>query len=154
MSYLSQGVTQIVCEITAQPQVEKAAAMSDLPVVKSSTQSSPYSQIGMGAAGGFLTGFVLLKASKMVAVAAGGTILAIELAWQAGFVRLDVVKTLSQLEQDQPRVQQLPVREMSLERVNLNRVQELGDKARKACATSGRLCVAFLGGFLLGFGWA
>ncbi|XP_043662762.1 uncharacterized protein LOC122626532 isoform X1 [Drosophila teissieri] len=132
--------------------------MSDLPVVKSTmnslSQSSPYSQIGMGAAGGFLAGFVLLKASKMVAVAAGSTILAIELAWQAGLVRLDVLKTVSQLDQDQPRGQLLQVREMSLERLRLNRVQELGDKARKACATSGRLCVAFLGGFLLGFGWA
>nr|NP_608949.2 uncharacterized protein Dmel_CG12511, isoform B [Drosophila melanogaster]AAF52278.2 uncharacterized protein Dmel_CG12511, isoform B [Drosophila melanogaster] len=131
--------------------------MSDLPVVKSTmnslSQRSPYSQIGMGAAGGFLTGFVLLKASKIMAVAAGGTILALELAWQAGLVQLDVLKTFSQLEQDQSRGQ-LEVREISLEPVNLNRVQELGDKARKACATSGRLCVAFLGGFLLGFGWA
>ncbi|KQS70188.1 uncharacterized protein LOC6540803 isoform X2 [Drosophila erecta] len=121
--------------------------------MNSLSQRSPYSQIGMGAAGGFLTGFVLLKASKMVAVAAGGTILAIELAWQAGLVRLDVLKTLSQMDQDQPRGQP-QVREMSLEAVNLNRIQELGDKARKACATSGRLCVAFLGGLLLGFGWA
>ncbi|XP_033171024.1 uncharacterized protein LOC117147979 isoform X1 [Drosophila mauritiana] len=131
--------------------------MSDLPVVKSNmnslSQRSPYSQIGMGAAGGFLTGFVLLKASKIMAVAAGGTILALELAWQAGLVKLDVLKTFSQPEQDQSRGQ-LQVREMSLEAVNLSRVQELGDKARKACATSGRLCVAFLGGFLLGFGWA
>eukprot|EP00099_Drosophila_melanogaster_P005095 NP_001245899.1 uncharacterized protein Dmel_CG12511, isoform C [Drosophila melanogaster] len=121
--------------------------------MNSLSQRSPYSQIGMGAAGGFLTGFVLLKASKIMAVAAGGTILALELAWQAGLVQLDVLKTFSQLEQDQSRGQ-LEVREISLEPVNLNRVQELGDKARKACATSGRLCVAFLGGFLLGFGWA
>ncbi|KAH8351979.1 hypothetical protein KR084_000975, partial [Drosophila pseudotakahashii] len=114
------------------------------------SQRSPYSQIGMGAAGGFLTGFVLLKASKMVAVAAGGTILAIELALQAGFVRVDILKIVSQSDQDQPPGQLQVVSEG----VNLSRVQELGDKARKACATSGRLCVAFLGGFLLGFGWA
>ncbi|XP_037710733.1 FUN14 domain-containing protein 2 [Drosophila subpulchrella] len=133
----------------------KTAEMSDLPVVKSTmnnlTQRSPYSQIGMGAAGGFLTGFVLLKASKMVAVAAGGTILAIELAMQAGLVRVDVLKIMSpSQDQDQPRGQL----QVTGEGINLIRVQELGDKARKACATSGRLCVAFLGGFLLGFGWA
>nr|XP_016933247.1 FUN14 domain-containing protein 2 [Drosophila suzukii] len=129
--------------------------MSDLPVVKSTmnnlTQRSPYSQIGMGAAGGFLTGFVLLKASKMVAVAVGGTILAIELAMQAGLVRVDVLKIMSQSQDQDQTHGQLQV---AGEGMNLIRVQELGDKARKACATSGRLCVAFLGGFLLGFGWA
>jgi len=115
------------------------------------TQRSPYSQIGMGAAGGFLTGFVLLKASKMVAVAVGGTILAIELAMQAGLVRVDVLKIMSQSQDQDQTHGQLQV---TGEGMNLIRVQELGDKARKACATSGRLCVAFLGGFLLGFGWA
>ncbi|XP_016963365.1 FUN14 domain-containing protein fndc-1 [Drosophila biarmipes] len=129
--------------------------MSDLPMVKSTmnnlTQRSPYSQIGMGAAGGFLTGYVLLKASKLVAVAAGGTILAIELALQAGLVRVDVLKIMSQSQDQDQLGGQLQV---TGEGMHLIRVQELGDKARKVCATSGRLCVAFFGGFLLGFGWA
>ncbi|XP_016976075.2 uncharacterized protein LOC108042359 [Drosophila rhopaloa] len=134
--------------------------MSDLPVVRRTmndlSQRSPYSQIGLGAAGGFLAGYVLLKASKMVAVAAGGSILLIELALEAGLVRLDILKVLPQSDQNQNRGQLQFAGELGLEgtSANLSRVQELGDKARKACATSGRLCVAFLGGFLLGFGWA
>ncbi|XP_052837360.1 uncharacterized protein LOC128253179 isoform X2 [Drosophila gunungcola] len=118
------------------------------------SQRSPYSQIGMGAAGGFLTGYVLLKASKMVAVAAGGTILAIELAWQAGLVRLDVLKIVAQSDPNQTRGQLQLASEVPVESTNLLRVEELDDKARNAWATSGRLCVSFLGGFLLGFGWA
>ncbi|XP_017062985.2 FUN14 domain-containing protein 2 [Drosophila eugracilis] len=153
-------VTQIKCKAAATSTARRSEAveMSDLPVVKSTmntlSQRSPYSQIGMGAAAGFLTGFVLLKASKMVAVAAGGTILVTELALQAGFVRLDILKIVLQPEEDRTRGQLQVTSGAHLERTNLSRVQELGDKARKACAASGRLCVAFLGGFLLGFGWA
>ncbi|XP_017115182.1 uncharacterized protein LOC108137788 [Drosophila elegans] len=132
--------------------------MGDLPEVKRTmnnlSQRSPYSQIVMGAAGGFLTGYVLLKASKMVAVAAGGTILAIELAWQAGLVRLDVLKMVAQSDPNQTRGQLQLASGLPVEGTNPLRVQELDDKARNAWATSGRLCVAFLAGFLLGFGWA
>ncbi|KAH8314055.1 hypothetical protein KR067_004257, partial [Drosophila pandora] len=109
---------------------------------------SPYPQIGLGAAGGFVTGYVLLKVSKAVAVAAGGTILIIELALHAGVVKLDVLKVISQQSQDQSRAHRRLSNALSADEVNLR------EKACNLCAASGRLCVAFLGGFLLGFGWA
>ncbi|KAH8324780.1 hypothetical protein KR074_000900, partial [Drosophila pseudoananassae] len=114
---------------------------------------SPFPQIGLGAAGGFLTGYFLLKASKLVAVAAGGTILIIELALHAGVVKLDIVKIISQPSQDQGRAQRRVSNALSAEEAHLRNLH-LREKACNLCATSGRLCVAFLGGFLLGFGWA
>ncbi|KAH8269278.1 hypothetical protein KR018_000908 [Drosophila ironensis] len=114
------------------------------------TNKSPFSQIGFGAAGGFLTGYVLLKASKLVAVAAGSSILAIELALQAGLVKVDVLKIVCAPAQDQSREVQV----RSGQPVHPEDGNQLREKAFHICATSGRLCVAFLGGFLLGFGWA
>ncbi|KAH8248668.1 hypothetical protein KR032_001968, partial [Drosophila birchii] len=119
-------------------------------------QRSPYTQIGIGAVGGFLTGFVFLKASKMVAMAAGGTILAIELAIQANVIHLEFFECVREPGFDQAPRGQLRIAGQTHhpEASNLTSIEQLGEKARKACASSRRLFVAFVGGFLLGFGWA
>ncbi|KAH8421148.1 hypothetical protein KR009_003824, partial [Drosophila setifemur] len=108
------------------------------------TQRSAYFQIGVGAGSGFLTGYVLLKVSKLAAIAAGGTILIIELGLQAGVVKLDIFKILSEPSTN----------EQHLNGSNLLNIEKLVQKASSICTTSGRIYVAFVGGFLLGFGWA
>ncbi|KAH8321216.1 hypothetical protein KR059_002730, partial [Drosophila kikkawai] len=128
---------------------------TSFPAMSSLNQRSPYTQIGMGAAGGFLTGFVLLKASKLVAMAAGGTILALQLAVEAGFIHLDTCEVIHEPGSNQVRGQlRVAGQTHQVETPNLASIEQLAEKARKACASSRRLCVAFLGGFLLGFGWA
>ncbi|KAH8362697.1 hypothetical protein KR200_011459, partial [Drosophila serrata] len=123
--------------------------------MNSLSKRSPYTQIGLGAAGGFLTGFVFLKTSKLVALAAGGAILAIELAMQAGVIQVDSFEVIHEPGSDQARGQvRIAGQTHHLEPPNLASIELLGEKARKACASSRRLCVAFLGGFLVGFGWA
>lgn len=122
--------------------------------MNSLSQRSPYTQIGMGAAGGFLTGFIFLKTSKLVALAAGGTILAFELAVQAGVIQMDVFEVVHQPGRGQARGQLQIAGQTRVEVPSMASIEQLGEKARKACASSRRLCVAFLGGFLLGFGWA
>ncbi|XP_017048901.1 uncharacterized protein LOC108093392 [Drosophila ficusphila] len=111
------------------------------------SRRSPYSQIGIGAAVGFLSGFAVLKARKIVALTAGGAILGTLLALEAGIVQLDLLRIGSLTEHVRYR---WPHRMEA----RLRRAEELGVMAKKAIVTSGRVGVAFLAGFLLGFGFA
>ncbi|KAH8255418.1 hypothetical protein KR038_002886, partial [Drosophila bunnanda] len=123
--------------------------------MNSLSQRSPYTQIGLGAAGGFITGFVFLKVSKLVALAAGGTILVIQLAVEAGVIELESYEVFQEQRSDQARGElRIAGQTHRLEGPNIPRIDLLGETTRKACSSSRRLCVAFVGGFLVGCGLA
>ncbi|KAH8282271.1 hypothetical protein KR054_006532 [Drosophila jambulina] len=127
----------------------------EFPVTKKTMdclcQRSPYTQIGVGAVGGFLTGFVFLKTSKLMALATGGMIIAVELAVQADLIQLD---TFEVCPHQAPAQLRITGQTHQPEAGALTGIEILIEKSKKTSASSQRLAVAFLGGFLLGFGCA
>ncbi|XP_001988202.2 FUN14 domain-containing protein fndc-1 [Drosophila grimshawi] len=127
--------------------------MSQLPVLKSSTaviklsDHSPYVQIGVGAGGGLVTGLVLFRVSKLLAICVGGSILCVQLAMEVGVVSIkwDRVDTRQVVDATTRAIQRDPFR---TPHINGTEIVE----SVKNLTT--RLSVAFLAGFLLGFGCA
>ncbi|XP_030555366.1 FUN14 domain-containing protein 1 [Drosophila novamexicana] len=120
--------------------------------------NSAYVQIAVSAGGGFVAGFVFFRVSKLLAICVGGAILTIELAVQSGIVTIDWNKVLRQQEQAQNRAaSSANARALARGPYSPNERAldpELIDKAKQLVLSSARLSVAFLGGFLLGFGFA
>ncbi|XP_002021684.2 uncharacterized protein LOC6596547 [Drosophila persimilis] len=115
---------------------------------------SPYTQIAIGAGTGFVTGYVLLKASQTVAVVAGASILVAQLAIQAGVIKTSSVETIvpQRNQSNQGRaVRVLPT--VPNPQSSEARMEQL-TKVYEIVAGSSRLFVAMFGGFLVGFGLA
>ncbi|BFF93525.1 uncharacterized protein DMAD_11366 [Drosophila madeirensis] len=115
------------------------------------SRRSPYTQIALGAGTGFLTGYVLFKASKVAAIVAGGTILVLQLAVQTGVIKSSPLETI--VLQGHPR-NAGNVRAQPTATTNSQSPREQLNKAYDVIAGSSRICVAMCGGFLLGFGLA
>ncbi|EDW76383.2 uncharacterized protein Dwil_GK19026 [Drosophila willistoni] len=135
--------------------------MCDLDVVKATvdelSRSSPYVQIVAGAASGALTGFVLLKVGKMVAVSIGGSILIFELAMQSGIIKTDWNRVLdNRSNRGLAAIQNTGASNARVRGIELDTSDQdqLKNKVKKLVATSGRFCISFVGGFFLGFGLA
>jgi len=111
-------------------------------------ERSPYLQIALGAGGGFITGYVLLKTCRGLAIVMGGTILIVELALQSGiitfswggYIQFMEAPDESPTERQGPESRALPFDPFR--------------KIKKAILSSARFSVAFLGGFLLGMGFS
>ncbi|EDW03069.1 GH11039 [Drosophila grimshawi] len=108
---------------------------------------SPYVQIGVGAGGGLVTGLVLFRVSKLLAICVGGSILCVQLAMEVGVVSIkwDRVDTRQVVDATTRAIQRDPFR---TPHINGTEIVE----SVKNLTT--RLSVAFLAGFLLGFGCA
>ncbi|SPP86027.1 uncharacterized protein LOC117587753 [Drosophila guanche] len=115
------------------------------------SRRSPYTQIALGAGTGFLTGYVLFKASKVAAIVAGGTILVLQLAVQTGVIKSSPLETI--VLQGYPR-NSGNVRGQPTAATNSQSPREQLTKPYDVIAGSSRICVAIFGGFLLGFGLA
>ncbi|KAM8717484.1 hypothetical protein ACLKA7_004215 [Drosophila subpalustris] len=132
--------------------------MDDRQVIKSTVtklgDESPYLQIAVGAGGGFVTGFVLLKVFKVVAIVVGGAILSIELALQSGIITIQWGSVIRQFGmEDEEDVGETPFRQRrgpDFRASPLDRFRKL----RKSILNSARFTAAFLGGFLLGMGFS
>ncbi|XP_022227923.2 uncharacterized protein LOC111077810 [Drosophila obscura] len=114
------------------------------------SRRSPYTQIAIGAGSGFLAGYVLFKASKSVAIVAGGAILILQLAVQSGLIRSNPLETI--VLQGHPR-NTGNVRTGPATTNSQSPMAQL-NKAYDVVAGSSRLCVSMFGGFLVGFGLA
>ncbi|ALC38790.1 CG12511 [Drosophila busckii] len=119
--------------------------MSELRVVKATVNKlnkrSPYEQIGLSAGCGLLTGFLLLRVGKVVAVVAGCSILAVQLAIEAEIIIIDWEYVAKQ-----------QAYETALIRSDGN--ASLLTKLKSMDRSTARVAVGFLAGFLLGFGLA
>ncbi|XP_001356078.4 FUN14 domain-containing protein fndc-1 [Drosophila pseudoobscura] len=115
-------------------------------------KQSPYCQIGIGAGTGLVTGYVFFKASKSVAIAAGASILIVQLAMESGLVNFEVETIVMHGHQLNPN--NIHVMPSIASSHSWEAIKEQLTKARDFLAGSQRLCVAMLGGFLVGFGLA
>ncbi|BFF93526.1 uncharacterized protein DMAD_11367 [Drosophila madeirensis] len=115
-------------------------------------RQSPYTQICIGAGTGLFIGYVFFKASKSVAIAAGGSILLAQLAIQSGLIKIDALETI--LLHGNPGIRDIHVLPNVANTETMEIIMERLTKAYDIVASSRRLCVAMLGGFLVGFGLA
>ncbi|XP_034667502.1 uncharacterized protein LOC117901012 [Drosophila subobscura] len=116
-------------------------------------RQSPYTQICIAAGTGLFIGYVFFKASKSVAIAAGGSILLAQLAIQSGLIKIDALETI--LLHGNPGIRgNIHVLPNVANTETMEIIMERLTKAYDIVASSRRLCVAMLGGFLMGFGLA
>lgn len=98
----------------------------------------PCSQIGIGAAAGFLTCFLLMKIGKIAAIVVGSTLLLVELAHAGGLIKIDWPKVAKNVENYKSRAP-------SNSTVTLANMDKYTKKIRY-------FTVAFIGGSFIGFG--
>ncbi|XP_034473793.1 uncharacterized protein LOC117781162 [Drosophila innubila] len=132
--------------------------MDDSRVIKSTVNKlgdqSPYLQIAVGAGGGFVTGFVLLKACKILAIVVGGSILTIELALQSEIITIEWGGLIRRFEMEEGAETTPPTPWQGPGTRALPFVNDPYRKLKKSLINSARFSVAFLGGFLLGMGFS
>lgn len=96
----------------------------------------PCSQIGIGAASGFLAGFILMKIGKIAAVIFGGALLLIEFGYAKGLIQIDWHRIAENIER---------YKEQSPNTITLVNMEKIPKNVRY-------FVVAFLGGSLIGLG--
>ncbi|KAH8377625.1 hypothetical protein KR093_006324 [Drosophila rubida] len=117
-------------------------------------KQSPYIQIVVGASGGFVVGFTLLKIFKIVAFTTGTTIIVVELALQSNIVTIPWDSIFKSFSTDEERESRSPDRGRLRERQASpeQRYADPLESIKKTVLNSARLCFSFLGGVLIGMG--
>ncbi|XP_055386447.1 FUN14 domain-containing protein 1B isoform X2 [Condylostylus longicornis] len=104
------------------------------------SNKSAYTQIGIGAASGWLTGFTTMKVGKLAAFAIGGTIILVEIAHHEGFISIDWAKVNKKLDKVSDKV----------ETAVTGQSPSWIDKIYTVARDNKVFSVAFLGGVFLG----
>ncbi|KAE9550589.1 hypothetical protein FO519_006195 [Halicephalobus sp. NKZ332] len=103
-------------------------------------------QIGVGASGGFITGYFFTKGSKLVALVIGCSMIILQFFNYRGYIRFHT----NQLEADLHSVKSRFEKELGLKRSGFPRADEMDDFIYK----NGYLFSGFIAGNLVGYGLA
>ncbi|XP_022227922.1 uncharacterized protein LOC111077809 [Drosophila obscura] len=117
------------------------------------SRDSAYYQIGVGAAIGFFIGYIFVKATKTVAIAVGGSLLIMQLALQSELIKFDALATIL-LHGNKRNSQYVHFVPTVAKADTIHILMEQLAKAYDEIAGNRRLCVAMIGGYLLGYGLA
>lgn len=96
----------------------------------------PYSQVGIGAVSGWLTGFLTMKIGKFTAIILGGAIIAIKIAEIEGLLKINWLEV-------KENVQNIPIK--SSNNFTIDSTTKMDPKIHN-------FLISFVGGSLIGIG--
>ncbi|XP_037068057.1 FUN14 domain-containing protein 1-like [Pollicipes pollicipes] len=103
-------------------------------------QGSTYKQLGVGAAAGWITGYLGMKVGKLAAMTLGGSMLVMQIASHKGYIRVNWKKVNNDLQQISERVQD------DVQKTAPGAVGEV----KKFANENKYVAAGFTGGFLIG----